>query len=102
MTDCIGELSGSNMETLEQIVTLQYRKFIRFYKLISKHFDALEGIDYQFKDPSSLDVYLHFDTSKLKAVKSKIKEDMEKYGYEGNVCIRKQSILISIFMEEAT
>lgn len=101
MSECMNDLTGSSLDNLEQIVTLQYRKFVRFYKLIEKYSGIIKKVHYEFNSPSSLDVELTFDTKKsLESIKKELDDEMTKKEYSGSTLIKKKSILISIVLDE--
>jgi hypothetical protein len=102
MVDYINDLSDSNLETLEQIISLQYRKFIRFYQLIEKYSGIIKKVQYEFISPSSLDVVLIFDTKrKLENIKKEIDDEMEKLKYDGSTEVKKKTIAMSIVLDES-
>lgn len=101
ITDYMDELTSDNLEAFERIISLQYRKFIRFYRLVEEHSKDISDVKYEFTSPSSLDVVLIIeDTSKVKDIKSDIKSSMKTSDYEGTVTLDDNTIHISIVMEE--
>ena len=105
MTDYINEMASSNMETLEKIISLQYRKFVRFYKLVESYSDMIKKVKYEFNSPLSLDVVLVFNDSKdgkdIKNIRKKLEESMIESKYDGYTkIIEKKCIFISIELDE--
>lgn len=102
MVDYMNELSSCNLETLEQIISLQYRKFVRFYKLVEGYSGDINKIKYEFNSPSSLDVVLTFKRKKeLSKIKNELEDSMKKSSYDGSVKLNKKEILISIELDES-
>ena len=62
MIDYINTLSGDNFETFENIILNQYRKFVKFYKLVSSYSSEIESLEYKFEENCKLEVYLTFKT----------------------------------------
>lgn len=101
MADYMNCLTGSSLGTLEQIISLQYRKFVRFYYLIEKYSGIIKKIHYEFNSPESLDVELEFNTKKtLESIKKELDEEMGKNDCEGLITIKKKSLYISIVLDE--
>jgi hypothetical protein len=105
MTDYINSMIEDNLETLGKIISLQYRKFIRFYELVSEYSGSIDAVKYDFISPTSLDVSLTFESKEdLKKVKKEIETAMEKSKYDGSV--KQESpkkdnrLFISIILEE--
>lgn len=102
MSDYINGMTENNLETLEQIITLQYRKFIQFYKLVKEYSGIITKVKYQFISPSSLDVLLVLNTKRdLSNLKKELEKSMEKSKYDGSVKVVKKNIFISIILEES-
>lgn len=55
-TDYLNELSGNRMDVLEELITKKYRKFRKFYKIVSKHSSDIAHVSYRFSQDSSLDI----------------------------------------------
>lgn len=101
MTDYINSLSEDSLETLLNIITTQYRKFVRFYSLVSKHSEHISNVKYKFEKSSSLDIALIIDdVEKIKLIKKSIKEDIETSKYEGVVDSDEKNIYLSIYLDE--
>lgn len=102
MSDYINGMTENNLETLEQIITLQYRKFIQFYKLVEEYSGIITKVKYEFISPSSLDVLLVLNTKRdLSNLKKELEKSMEKSKYDGSVKVVKKNIFISIILEES-
>lgn len=103
MPDYMNAMTGGNLETLEMIISRQYRKFVRFYKLVSSYSDNIKGLQYEFNSPLSLDVLLEFDSKKpLETIKKDLEKLMVKKNYDGSVKISKKRVMISIVLPEET
>lgn len=101
MNEYLSSMSGNNLDTLEKIISLQYRKFIKFYRLVEDYSEFIDGLEYEFNTASSLDVSIKFNTKKnLKELKESMLKYMNKYAYDGFVEIKKKMMYVSIVMEE--
>lgn len=101
VVDYMNELTSSNLNSLEQLISLQYRKFIQFYRLVKDYSDIITKVKYEFNSPSSLDVVLIFDTKRdLKDIKKELISSMEKSKYNGSIKVVKKSIYMSIILDE--
>lgn len=102
MTDYINAMANNNLETLEQIISTQYRKFVRFYNLVASYTDIIKDIKYDYKSSKSLDIRLSFKNNDLEHIKDSFVECMSEHGYDGTVELGKKYIDISILLEEET
>lgn len=101
MAEYLNALVSDNLDTFEQIISLQYRKFIRFYKLVNRYSSQIEKIRYSFTDANSLDITLSMcDDADMKSIKQELESSMEKYNYDGRVKIQKKNFHMSIILEE--
>ena len=101
MTDYINGMTENNLDTLEQIISLQYKKFMKFYKIVEPYSSSIEKVKYQFESPLSLDVFLILDSKKdAKELKRELESLMEKHDCNGSVEVNKKDIFISIIMDE--
>ena len=101
MAEYLNALVSDNLDTFEQIISLQYRKFVRFYKLVSRYSSQIDKIKYTFNDASSLDVILSMcDSADMKTIKQELESSMEKNGYDGSIKIQKKNFHISIILVE--
>lgn len=57
-TDYLNELSGNRMDILEDLISRNYKKFKKFYKIVSKHSHDIAHVSYRFseEDSDSLDI----------------------------------------------
>ena len=94
-------MTSGNLDTLEKIVSKQYRKFIRFYNLIREYSELVSKVKYEFNSDSSLDILLYFDTKRnLKSICSEIESKMDDSEYEGSIELSKKTIYISLILDE--
>lgn len=102
MADYLNALTSDDLETFEQIISLQYRKFVRFYNLVNRYSSLIDKLKYNFEDASSLDVILTMDSSAdMKMIKKELESSMEKSGYDGSIKIQKKNLRISIILMES-
>lgn len=80
-TDYLNELSGNRMDILEELISTKYKKFRKFYKIMSKCSKDIAHIAYRFSDDDSLDIDITInpDVDIDKFVKKMNKEASEKY-----------------------
>ena len=101
MAEYLNALVSDDFDTFEQIISLQYRKFTRFYKLVKNYSSQIEKLRYSFTDPSSLDITLYMnDNTDMKELKNDIETSMERNGYEGILRIQKKNLHMSIILAE--
>lgn len=101
MCKYINSLTQSDMSTLEMIISHQYRKFIRFYRLIEDYSELINNVKYEFHSTSSLNVSLVFSSKKgLDGLASTINEQMKTNGYDGDARVDKKTILLRIKLDE--
>jgi hypothetical protein len=55
-TEYLNELSGNRMDVLERLISTQYKKFKKFYKIVSGYSSDIAHISYRFSTIDSLDV----------------------------------------------
>lgn len=57
-TDYLNELSGNRMDILEKLISHDYKKFKKFYKIVSKLSHDIAHVSYRFSedDSDSLDI----------------------------------------------
>ena len=97
----LNSMTGGDMDSLEKIISCQYRKFVRFYRLLEDYSDDIDSLEYEFNSPLSLDVDIKFDSKKtLKSIKDELVKAMNNLGYDGSVTVKKKIIFISIVLEE--
>lgn len=102
MAEYLNALTSDDLDTFEQIISLQYRKFTMFYKLVNQYSHLIDKLKYNFEDASSLDVVLSMDSSTdMKSVKKELESSMEKSGYDGSIKIQKKNLRISIVLLES-
>ena len=56
LTEYASVLSGKKLSTLEEIVGMKYKKFIRFYEIIKDQSEYIKKMEYVFTDIESLAV----------------------------------------------
>ena len=94
-------MTSGDLETLEKIISLQCKKFVRFYKLIKEYSGLISKIKYEFNSASSLDILLYLETKRdPKKICDEIESSMQESGYDGNVSVVKKNIFISLFLDE--
>ena len=102
MDSYINDMTSGNLDTLEKIISVQYRKFVRFYNLINEYSSLISKLKYEFNSPSSLDVLLYLDTKRdLNKLCDEIESKMSDNSYDGDVSVvKKKSIYISLILDE--
>lgn len=101
ITQYMNDMTSGDLETLEKIISFQYKKFVRFYKLIHDYSGLISKLKYEFNSASSLDVLLYMDTKRdLKKLCDEIEDMMKKSEYDGEVSVVKKNIFISLVLDE--
>ncbi len=101
MSDYVNKMSGDDIEAFENIITNQYKKFIRFFKLVSKYSDEIDDLHYVFNSSNELEVDLIFvKGTDVAKIEKKISSKISELDYEAEICIKKKTISIKIFLDE--
>lgn len=101
MTCYLNELVGDDMEMLEKLISHQYRKFIRFYRLIEEYSGMITKMRYEFNSESSLDVTVSFDTKrKMENIKSELESLAKDGDYELHISVNKKTLNVSVVLDE--
>ena len=101
MTSYINDMTSGNLDTLEKIISKQYRKFVRFYNLIREYSSLISKLKYEFNSDSSLDILLYFETKRdLKNICSEIESKMDDSEYDGGITVSKKTMYISLILDE--
>ena len=97
----INDMTSGDLETLEKIISLQYKTFVRFSRLIKEYSGLISKIKYEFNSASSLDILLCLETKRdPKKICDEIESSMQKSEYDGTVSVVKKNIFISLFLDE--
>jgi len=97
----VNDMTEGNLESLYQLISLQYKKFVRFYNLVKDYSSIVSKIKYEFKSSSSLDVEIYFNTKrKLENIKEEFDEKILNSDYTGNIEVGKNKLLMSIILDE--
>ena len=97
----INDMTSGDLETLEKIISLQYKKFVRFYKLIKEYSGLISKLKYEFNSASSLDILLYLETKRdPEKIRDEIECSMRESEYDGTVSVVKKNIFISLFLDE--
>lgn len=101
LTCYINELVGDDIDMLEKLISKQYRKFIRFYKLIEEYSGLITKMRYEFISDSSLDVSVTLDTKrKMENIKKELESLASDGDYELNISVSKKTLKISVILDE--
>lgn len=101
-TDYIQCMTDGDIEKIEYIISKQYRKFVKLYRMLEKHSDDITTIKYEPKNDSTLDVYVEVSTKrKLESMKDSVDAYIEQKGFAGKTLLcDKKGLFISISMDE--
>ena len=101
MLEYIDGLASGDLETFEQIISHQYKKFVRFYRLVENYSSYINSLKYEFNSPVSLDVILVLNTNKnADKIKPELELSIENSDYTGTVDIQGKNLHISIEFDE--
>lgn len=101
MTEYLNNMTSGSFDTLEKIISLQYRKFVRFYKLVKEYSSLITKLKYTFVDGSTLNIVLVMDPSAdMKSIKKELESSIKKSQYEGSIKIQKKNFIISLTLQE--
>lgn len=95
-TDYLNELSGNRMDILEELITKKYKKFRKFYKIVSKYSSDIAHISYRFSEEDSLDIDITVNSNvDIDKFLHHIDEETEgKYSLE--ICVDTRVLYMSI------
>ena len=97
----VNEITEGNLESLYQLISLQYKKFVRFYSLVKDYSSLITKVKYEFNSPSSLDVVLYFQTTKkLATIKKEFDDKIANSDYSGTIEVGKNKLSMSIVLDE--
>ena len=82
LTDYAAALSGSDMDTLDDIITHKYRKFLKFFSLVRDHTSEIKKLEYEFTAADTLAISITFTKKVSLSDKMDMICDMEKSGYK--------------------
>lgn len=98
-TDYLNGLSGNRMDILEELIGRKYKKFRKFYKLVSKRSSDISFVSYLFSESDSLEIEItvnpNVDSSEF--VKDISKNIDDKYDIE--ISYQTKVIFISISLK---
>ena len=102
MAEYLNAMTLGDLDSLEEIISHQYRKFVRFYKLVKKFSSAIVKLKYEFGDASSLSVVLTMESaSDAKELKSYLDKTLGENDYEGSASVNKKTVNVSVILQEA-
>lgn len=102
MAEYLNAMTMGDLDTLEEIISHQYRKFVRFYKIVKRYSSSIAKLKYDFRGSSSLDVVLILEKGvEPKTIKSGLQNAIDVSKYEGSLKIAKNCIHVSLTLEES-
>lgn len=102
MAEFLNAMTLGDLDTFEEIISHQYKKFVKFYKIVKKFASSIERLKYEFDSSESLNVVITLeDDADRKAIKSHIQKSIDGSKYEGNVRMSKSNLYISLTLVEA-
>lgn len=81
LSEYMKSLSGSELSILEEVISKKYRKFMKFFSLVSDFSDNILSLKYNFTDQNTLDIELGLKNTDSD-IKTEIKEEMIASGYK--------------------
>lgn len=97
----VNEMTEGDLESLHTLITVHYKKFIKFYDLVKEYSDIISKIEYEFNSSSALDVAISFNTKmKLDDIKIDVGNKMMNSNYIGVIEVNNKKLLISITLDE--
>lgn len=101
MLDYIDGLASGDLDAFEHLISNQYRKFVRFYRLVEGYSSIITKLKYEFNSPLSLDVVLILDTKRnADKIKPELEASIESSEYDGTVTVDNKNVHISITFDE--
>lgn len=98
----LNELTSCNMDTLDVILSHQYRKFQRLYWLLKEYSENISKMKYKSEDPSSLEITVIFlQGTNIKSIKKDLEKAMRESSYIESVeTVGKKNLRLSITYDE--
>ena len=94
-------LTSSNTELLEELIGKKYKKFIRFYRLLSDYSDYIKKFDYEISGrKDELTATITFEKSVCLDEKKEFIAEMRRSGYEVNSKKQGKKMRLQIFYVE--
>ena len=101
LTSYLNCLTDGDENTLDTLITLQYRKFTQFFNVLREYSGMINKMKYDFISPESLDVKVTMDTKRdLINIQKELLGCMSENGYNGDVRVEKKTLYIIIMMSE--
>ena len=101
-TDCLHCMIGSDEDKLDILLSKQYRKFIKLYRIIESYSEDIDEIFYDPSDDDTLEVQLSttFTKKQLSSVVKKLTKYIDDHDINGYAKVQDSIIVVSISMEE--
>ena len=100
LTEYASVLSGKKLSTLEEIVGMKYKKFIRFYEIIKDQSEYIKKMEYVFTDIDSLAVDVIFTKSITLDDKKELIHELKDVGYKIDSKITGKKVKLKITYKE--
>ena len=100
LTEYASVLSGKKLSTLEEIVGMKYKKFIRFYEIIKDQSEYIKKMEYVFTDIDSLAVDVIFTKSITLDDKKELIHELKDVGYKIDSKITGKKVKLKITYRE--
>ena len=81
LTDYISQLSQSNLDILDDVISNKYRKFITFFQLIRSYHKYIKKLDYEFSNADTLSITITFSKTITLDDKKDFINKLKKSGY---------------------
>lgn len=97
MSEYAVALSGSDIDALELLISLKFKAFKHFYRLVEERSDDIASLSYDMSKEESLHVYIETVTKDAKFA-AWIKSHLEHsdYSYQISSCGKKVDLQISV------
>lgn len=100
LTSYASELSGTDIDLLEEIIGKKYKKFIKFFAIFRDQSEYIKKMDYEFTDDTDLTVHVTFTKSVSLDDKKEMIANMEEAGYKITSKIDGKKVKLKIVYEE--
>ena len=100
LTEYASVLSGKKLSTLEEIVGMKYKKFIRFYEIITDQSDYIKKMEHVFTAIARLAVDVIFTKAITLDDKKELIHELKDVGYKIDSKITGKKVKLKITYKE--
>ena len=100
LTDYAAALAGSDLDTLDELISKKYRKFLRFFGLIREYTKDVKKVKYEITSQDELRILITFTKNVSLDEKKDLIKEMENAGYKVTSEIDGKKMKLRILYKE--